>query len=60
MRKWLEGEQDYDDIMGFPGDGFKDKNDANPTEVRKPVVDGGDTQMNETEAGSDQDSVKKT
>jgi hypothetical protein len=26
----LEGGQDYDDIMGFPGDGFVDKTDANP------------------------------
>jgi len=27
-----EGGQDYDDILGFPGDGFKDKDYANPTE----------------------------
>jgi hypothetical protein len=27
-----EGGQDYDDILGFPGDGFKDKDDANPPE----------------------------
>jgi hypothetical protein len=25
-----EGGQDYDDILGFPGNGFKDKDDANP------------------------------
>jgi hypothetical protein len=24
-----EGGQDYDDILGFPGDGFKDKDDTN-------------------------------
>jgi hypothetical protein len=28
-----EGGQDYDDILGFPGDGFKDKDDANPAEA---------------------------
>jgi hypothetical protein len=26
----LEGGQDDDDILGFPGDGFVDKTDANP------------------------------
>jgi hypothetical protein len=30
-----EGGQDYDDILGFPGDGFKDKDDGNPVEVRR-------------------------
>ena len=29
----VEGGQDYDDILGFPGDGFKDKDDVNPTET---------------------------
>jgi hypothetical protein len=28
-----EGGQDYDDILGFPGDGFKDKDDPNPAET---------------------------
>ena len=28
-----EGGQDYDDILGFPGDGFKDKDDTNPPET---------------------------
>ena len=28
----VEGGQDYDDILVFPGDGFKDKDDASPTE----------------------------
>ena len=28
-----EGGQDQDDILGFPGDGFKDKDDANPAET---------------------------
>ena len=28
-----EGGQDYDDILGFPGDGFKDKDDVNPVET---------------------------
>ena len=50
---------DYDDILGFPGDGFKDKDSANPTDVSEPVVDGGDTQMKEAAACSDQSSSKK-
>jgi hypothetical protein len=33
-----EGGQDYGDILGFPGDGFKDKNDANPAEVLLTVI----------------------
>jgi hypothetical protein len=45
--------------LGFPGDGFKDKDDANPTEVRESVVDGGDSQMNEEADGSDQITTKK-
>jgi hypothetical protein len=28
-----EGGQDYDDILGFPGDGFKDKDDTNDVET---------------------------
>jgi hypothetical protein len=28
-----EGAQDYDDILGFPGDGFKDKDDTNNVET---------------------------
>jgi hypothetical protein len=28
-----KGGQDYDDILGFPGDGFKDKDDVNPVET---------------------------
>ena len=27
----VEGGQDYNDILGFPGDEFKDKDDVNPT-----------------------------
>ncbi len=45
--------------MRFPGDGFKDKDDANPDETREPVVDSGDTQMNEEATGSDQNTTKK-
>jgi hypothetical protein len=45
--------------MRFPGDGFKDKDDTNPTETREPVVDSGDTQMNEEATGSDQNTTKK-
>jgi hypothetical protein len=40
-------------------DGFKDKDDANPAEVREPDVDGGDTQMNEEATGSGQITDKK-
>ena len=45
----------------FRGTGLtsENKDDDDPTEVREPTVDGGDTQMNETTAGSDQNSVKK-
>ena len=34
-----EGGQDYDDILGYPGDGSKDKDDTDPDETYKcPVV----------------------
>ncbi len=32
-------------ILGFPGDGFKDKQDTAPTETVEVNVDGGDTPM---------------
>jgi hypothetical protein len=54
-----EGGQDYGDILGFPGDGFNDKNDADPHEVMEPDLDAGDTPMDETGPGCDQSSVKK-
>jgi len=33
--------------LGFPGDGFKDKEDAGPLEVMESDLDGGDTPLNE-------------
>ena len=50
------GGQDDDEILGFPGDGFKD---ANLAEVRDPSEDTGDSEMNEVEGVSGQDSTKK-
>jgi hypothetical protein len=55
----VEGGQDCDDILGFPGDGFKDKDDTDPVEVREPVVDDGDSQINEESTDSGQSTVKK-
>ena len=54
-----EGGQDYDDILGFPGDGFQDKGVVEPAESSEPVVEGGDAKMNETSPSSDPNSVKK-
>jgi hypothetical protein len=54
-----EGSQDYDDIMGFPGDGFQDKEDVFPPEDMDTDLDGGDTPMNEETSGYGHNSVKK-
>ena len=54
-----EGGQDYDDILGFPGDGFQDKDAVDPVEVSEPTVEGGDTEMNEVAPSSGPSSVKK-
>jgi hypothetical protein len=48
----LEGGQDDDDILGFPGDGFVDKTDANPGVLVEQDEEGDDARSNE-------DSVKK-
>ena len=44
--------------MGFPGDGFKDK-DTKRDEVRDQTEDGDDTEINSEDAGSGHGSVKK-
>jgi hypothetical protein len=48
----LEGGQDDDDILGFPGDGFVDKTDANPGVIVEQDEEGDDARNNEV-------SVKK-
>ena len=45
--------------MGFPGDGFQDKADLHPAEVSDTVVEGGDTEMNETTPSDVPSSGKK-
>ena len=34
--------------MGFPGDGIQDKDPVHPPEECEPVVEGGNTEINET------------
>ena len=46
----LEGGQDDDDILGFPGDGFVDKTDANPGVLVEQDEEGDDTRSNEGSA----------
>ena len=46
----LEGGQDDDDILGFPGDGFVDKTDANPGVLVEQDEEGDDTRRNEDSA----------
>jgi hypothetical protein len=43
----LEGGQDDDDILGFPGDGFVDKTDANPGVFVEQDEEGDDSRSNE-------------
>ena len=54
-----EGGQDDDDILGFPGNGFVDKTDANPRVLGEQDEEGDDTRIDETGGASSQDSVKK-
>ena len=54
-----EGGQDYDDILGFPGDGFRDKDDVEPDETRARDLDAGDAPMDETGAACGQGTAKK-
>jgi hypothetical protein len=46
----LEGGQDDDDILGFPGDGFVDKTVANPGVLGEQDEEGDDTRSNEGSA----------
>ena len=46
----LEGGQDDDDILGFPGDGFVDKTDANPGVLVEQDEEGDDARSNEDSA----------
>jgi hypothetical protein len=46
----LEGGQDDDDILGFPGDGFVDKTDANPGVLVEQDEEGEDPRSNEGSA----------
>ena len=55
----MEGGQDYDDILGFPGDGFQDKTVVDPSETSEPVVEGGDVETNEDTPSSVPSSGKK-
>ena len=45
--------------MGFPGDGFQDKDAVDPAESSESVVEGGDSEMNETAPSSGPSSDKK-
>ena len=54
-----EGGQDYDDMFGFPGDGFKDKDDADPDETTETDFHAGDTPMDDTGVACGRNSVKK-
>ena len=54
-----EGGQDDDDILGFPGDVFEEKTDANPGVLGEQDEEGDDTQMDVAAGGSVQGSAKK-
>jgi hypothetical protein len=54
-----EGEQDDDDILGFPGDGFVDKTDPDPGVLGEQDEEGDDTRIDESGGASSQGSVKK-
>jgi hypothetical protein len=55
----VEGGQDHDDILGFPGDGYQDPQDGGPPETMDEDLDSGDSRMTEESTGSDLSSVKK-
>ena len=55
----MEGGQDHDDILGFPGDGFQDPEDGDPPETMETDLHSGAAPMTEEEAGSGPISVKK-
>ena len=43
-----KGGQDYDDILGFPGDGFQDAEDEGPSDTMSADLNGGAEPMYET------------
>jgi hypothetical protein len=55
----VEGGQDHDDILGFPGDGYQDPEDGGPPETMDEDMDSVAARMTEESAGSDPNSVKK-
>ncbi len=55
----VEGGQDHDDILGFPGDGYQDPEDGGPPETMDEDLDSGAARMTEESAGSDPSSAKK-
>jgi hypothetical protein len=54
----VEGGHNHDDILGFPGDGFHDPEDAVPPETMGAHLDSGDTPMTEDETGSPSSAKK--
>ncbi len=55
----VEGGQDRDDILGFPGDGYQDPQDRGPLETMDEDLDSGAAPMTEESASSGRSSVKK-
>ena len=53
-----EGGHDYDDILGFPGDDFQDKDVVESEETSEPDVESADAEMNETTPSFGPSSVK--
>ena len=55
----VEGGQDHDDILGFPGDGYQDPQDRGPPETMVEDLDSGAARMTEESAGSGPSISKK-
>ena len=55
----MEGGQDHDDILGFPGDGFQDPQDGGPPETMEEDLDSGAAPMTQEAPGSVPSSAKK-
>jgi hypothetical protein len=55
----VEGGQDHDDILGFPGDGYQDPQDGGPPETMDEDLDSGTARMTEESGCSDTNSDKK-
>ena len=55
----VEGGQDHDDILGFPGDGYQDPQDRDPPETMVEDLDSGAARMTEESAGSGPSIAKK-